>query len=113
RLFADLAAQLLRRYQRVVDRLVALTEGTELFVKTARFGVELLVDARQPLELFGHLLAELIHTLGIEAAQRFSELVAPNVGGRGMEGFVDHAGLAPKRIVPRRTYVAPSSTAIS
>ena len=27
--------------------------------------------------------------------------------------IVDHAGLAPKRIVPRRTYVAPSSTAIS
>ena len=32
---------------------------------------------------------------------------------RQVKGLVDHADLAPKRIVPRRTSVAPSSTATS
>ena len=113
RLLADLAAKLLRRDERVVDRLVALAKRAQLLVKAARLGVEILIDSRQALELLGDLLAELIDALGIEAAQGFPELVSPNVERREMEGFVNHAGLAPKRIVPRRTSVAPSSTAIS
>ena len=113
RLLADLAAQLLRGDERFVDRLVALAERAQLLVKAARLGVEILVDARQPLELLGHLLAKLIDALGIVAAQRLAELVAANVERREMKGLVDHADLAPKRIVPRRTSVAPSSTATS
>ena len=70
RLLADLAAQLLRADERVVERLVALAKRAQLLVEALRLGVELLGLARQPLELLGHLLAELLDALGIVAAQR-------------------------------------------
>ena len=60
RLLADLAAQLLRRDERLVDRLVALAERAQLLVEAARLRVEILIDARQPLELLGDLIAELV-----------------------------------------------------
>src|SRR6185437_10218490 len=112
-LLANLAAELLRRDERFVDRLVALAKGAELLVKAARFVVEVLVDAREPLQLFGHLVAELVHPLGIVAAERLAEIVPAHIQRREVKSLVDHADLAPKRIVPRRTNVAPSSTATS
>ena len=47
RLLADLAAQLLRRDERVVDRLVALAKRAQLLVEAARLRLEILVDARR------------------------------------------------------------------
>ena len=70
RLLADLAAKLLRAHERVVQRLVALAERAELLVKALRLRLELLGLARQPLELLRDLRAELLHALGIVAAQR-------------------------------------------
>src|SRR5262249_21978868 len=112
-LLPDLVAQLLRGDQRVIDRLVSFTKRSELFVKPARLGVEILIDARQPLELLGDLIAELVDALGIVAADRLAELVSARIERREMEGLVDHADRAPKRTVPSRTQVAPSSTASS
>ena len=99
--------------QRVVERLVALAERAQLLVEAPRLGVEILIDARQPLHLLGDLIPELIDARGIVAAQRATEVVAPHVQWRKMKRFVDHLALAPKRVVPSRTMVAPSSTAIS
>src|SRR5262249_8916644 len=113
RLLTDFVAKLLRRNERLVDGFVALAKGPQLFVEAARLGLELLVDARQALQLFGHLLAELVDALWVEAAHGFAELVPSNVEWREMKRFVNHAGLAPNRAVPMRTNVAPSSTATS
>src|SRR5262249_12854633 len=79
RLLADVAAQLLRRNQRLVDRLVTLAERAKLLVKSTSLGLELLIQARQSLQFLGHLVAELVHALGIVAANRLAELVAANV----------------------------------
>src|SRR5215831_10175350 len=112
-LLADVAAELLRGDQCLVDRLVPLAERAELLVEALGFGLELLVEARQAFQLLGDLVAELVDALGIVAANRLAELVAANVERCEVEGFVHHTGLAPKRIVPKRTCVAPSSTATS
>jgi hypothetical protein len=69
----------LRADQRIVERLVALAEGAELLVEPARLGVELLALAREALELVGDLLAELVDTRLVVAAQRRPELVPPRV----------------------------------
>src|SRR5205085_8678153 len=63
-------------------------------------------------ELVGDLLATIVHAPLIVPAHRLGELHAAHVDWRQPE-LVAHAGLAPKRMVPRRTSVAPSSTAIS
>ena len=107
-LLADVAAELLRRDQCLVDRFVAFAERAELLVEAFCFGFELLVEARQAFQLLGDLVAELVDSLGIVAADRFAELVAANVERCEVEGFVHHAGLTPKIIVPNRTCVAPS-----
>jgi len=82
-------------------------------VEAARLRFEVLVQPREALQLLGDLLTELVHALGIVAPQRAAEVIPPNVEWGEVKGLVDHAGLAPKRTVPRRTKVAPSSTAIS
>ena len=112
-LLADLATQLLRRHQRIVERLVALAECAQLLVKAPRLGVEILIDSGQTLHLLRDLIPELIHARRVVAAQRPTEVVAAHVEWCQMKRFVNHYSLAPKRVVPSRTIVAPSSTAIS
>src|SRR5205823_5117041 len=112
-LLADFTAQLLRRDQRIVQRLVALAERPQLLVKATRLRIEVLIDARQAFHLLGNLIPELIDARGIVAAQRAPKVVAPYIQRCKMKRFVDHLALAPKRVVPSRTIVAPSSTAIS
>src|SRR5687768_9477638 len=68
-LLADLRAKLLRRDQRVVQCLVALTEGAELLVESLRFRVELLVRPRQALELFRDAVPKLLDAALVVAAQ--------------------------------------------
>jgi len=121
RLLARLLPHLLRGDERLVQRAVALAERAQLLVEGARLLVQILVHACQALHLVGDLIAELVDARGIVAAQRATEVVAPNVERCEMKGFVDHgcrapcrsASRAPKRMLPRRTIVAPSSTAIS
>jgi hypothetical protein len=69
-LLARVGAQLLRGDERVVQRAIALAERAQLLVEVARLLLQLLIDAHQPLELRGDLLAELLHTGLVVAAQR-------------------------------------------
>ena len=82
-------------------------------MKAPRLGVQILVDAREPLHFLGDLIPELVDAGRIVAAQRPTEVVAPHIQRGKMKRFVYHLALAPKRVVPSRTIVAPSSTAIS
>jgi len=110
-LFARLRAQLLRRDQRVVQRLVTLAECAQLLVESLGLRLEFLVHAAQPFEFVGDWIAELVHARLVVAAQRRPEVVAPRVHRCQMKGLVVHYALAPNRTVPNRTIVAPSSTA--
>ena len=113
-LLANFGAQLLRGHERLVERLVALAERAQLLVESARLGVELLIHPRQTLELFRDLIPEVLHFLLVVAAKRLgAEVVASNVERREVKGFIGHRPLSPNRTVPRRTMVAPSSTASS
>ena len=82
RLLLDVCAQLLRGDERFVDGLVALAKCAKLLVESARLRVEILVQSRETLELFGDLIAELVDALRIVAAQRFPELVSADVERR-------------------------------
>ena len=112
-LLARFGAQLLRGDERIIEGLVALTKRAQLFVKSLGLRLEFLVHARQPLQLIRDLVAELVHARLVVSAQRRPEVEAPRVHRCQMEGLVVHQVLAPNRTVPRRTIVAPSSTAIS
>src|SRR5690606_8345373 len=119
RLVLHFLAQLLRRDQGLVDRLVALAVMLELLVAVADLGLELAIRADQALEFLRQLLAELVHALAVVAAHRAAEVIAPHIHRRQVEDVVAtlemlaHPPLVPKRTVPRRTIVAPSSTAIT
>jgi acetolactate synthase regulatory subunit len=51
-------------------------------MEAARLGIEILVQAREALELLGNLVAKLIDPLGIVAAQRFAEFVPADIEWR-------------------------------
>ncbi len=113
RLLANVPTQLLRGDQCFVERLVALTKGTELFVEPFRLVLQFLALLEEVLHLGGDLVAELVDARLVVATQRGAEVIPPDIQRSQMKGFVFHGVLAPNRIVPRRTIVAPSSTAIS
>src|SRR6476661_4638961 len=113
RLFTNLRPKLLRRDERVVERLVALAERAKLLHGPLRFLLELLIRAAEPLHFGRDLVAELVDPRLVVAAQRRAEIVPADVDRREMKGFVTHACRAPNRTVPSLTIVAPSSTAIS
>ena len=122
RLRLDVGAQLLRTDQRFVERRIAIAKHLQLLVLVARLLLELLVGARQALQLSGHLLTELVNARPIVATEFAAKIKASRVERREMESFkavVHHANSRmnqvrpPKSTVPRRTCVAPSSTATS
>src|SRR5690606_9666710 len=112
-LLADLRAQLLRGHQRIVQRLVPVAIGAQLLDRRLVLAIQLVVEADQPLQLLGHPRAEFLHPHGLVAAELSAKLLRPYVDGRQAEAFIYHVALAPKRTVPSRTMVAPSSSAIS
>src|SRR5215213_1215247 len=75
RLLADLRPELLRGYERVVERLVALTKRAELLDQALRLLVELLICPREPLDLGRHLIAKLVDARLVVSAQRGAEIV--------------------------------------
>jgi len=112
-LLADLGAELLRGHERVVERLVALTERAELLDEALRLLIEFLICPREPLDLGRHLIAKLVDARLVVSAQGGAEIVPANVDRCEVKRFVANACRAPNRTVPSLTIVAPSSTAIS
>jgi hypothetical protein len=89
-LFPDLGPQLLGTHQRFIDRLVAILKAAQLLAGHAQLRFALLMRARQPLQFFGDLLAELIDARAIIATQRVAEVVAPRIECCEMEATVCH-----------------------
>src|SRR5581483_741902 len=96
RLLPDLRPELLRRDQRVVQRLVALAKDAKLLVEPPRPRLEILTLAREPLKLLGDLVPEILDALRIVAAKPPGTEVPPAHVERGqVKGFVAHVALAP------------------
>ena len=70
----DLGAQLLRRDERVVHRLLALLDHGELLVHPAQPLLQRDLLAHHPLQLVGHAAAEVLHLEGVVAAHRLLEV---------------------------------------
>src|SRR6478736_1073164 len=111
RLLLHVGAELLRRHEGLIHRLLALAEGAELLLHPAHPLLELRPLAQEPIERLGDAVAELLDLRDVIAAERACEFLPAYVVRRQIEGIIGHWSLVPKRRVPSRTSVAPSSIA--
>jgi hypothetical protein len=104
-------AQLLRRDQRLIHRALPLAECAQLLGERDHALFEHGPLAQDALQLVGDARPELFDADRLEAAQRFPELLLPDVERCQVKAVFAHAALGPNSTVPRRSIVAPSSTA--
>ena len=114
---ARVGAQLLRRDERFVHRLLALAERAQLLGERGDALLEHRPVADHPLQRVGDPHAEVLDPDRLVAAQALTELLLADVERREVEAVfvlgLDHAVLAPNSMVPKRITVAPSSTAVA
>src|SRR5207247_4280273 len=131
-------AQLLRRDQRLVHRALPLAVGAELLAQRRHPLLEHGLLAQDPLQLVRHADAEVLHADRLVAAQALAKLLFTHVERCEVKRGFAHVrssvfpfpcsasapasspaspappvALGPKRTVPKRITVAPSSTAIA
>src|SRR5690606_15712390 len=111
RLLAHFLPHLLRGHQRFGQRALAVAVVLHLLVLARDPLVQRHVLAHQLFQAIGHEVEKVIHKGGIVAAHRTTEiaLLLSYLEWRQ----IDHCVRSPNRIVPSRSIVLPSSTAIS
>jgi hypothetical protein len=90
RLFLGFLAQLLGRNESVVHSAIAFAKRAQLFVKRARFLIEILIDATQSFQFVGDLIAKLVYAGWLIATESVAKIVTPYIERREMESFINH-----------------------
>ena len=112
RLLPAVGPELLGRHQRFVHRPLPLPIAAQLLLRALEPLVGLHPVAHQPLQLLGEVELELIHLGTVVPPHRPHELLGAHIERGEAEDLVAHRARSPNRIVPSRTIVAPSSTAV-